>query len=205
MAKTKKTADALVNLFTPTGKPSGASPNMSEATRLQIEKLDQETGALPVEPKVTAAERAAAGRAAAKLIESQKQLPMSEALGNLNVEGFGRLSTTQADRTRVGGGNIGGAGFPAISEADPNYKGKSWGVMDYGTASRLTNLTSPETIWTTMLGSATQLKTNPVVFAKLEKQFKDSMKAGNLTPELEKKINQNLRLFMGEGANILRP
>lgn len=205
MAKTKKTADAFIDLFAPKGKPSGSLPKMSEATRLQIEKLDQETGALPVEPKVTAAERAAAGRAAAKLIESQPQVPMSEALGNLNVEGFGKLSTTQADRTRVGGGNIGGAPFPAISKADPNYTGKSWGVMDYGTASRLTNLTSPETIWTTMLGSANQLKTNPVVFAKLEKQFKDSMKAGNLTPELAAKINQNLRLFMGEGADIRDP
>jgi len=190
------------------GSRAGALPTAggfkgSDAQRAAIQRLDSQP--LPELGEIKSADRAAAGRAAAKLIESQPQERMSEALGNLNVEGFGKLSTTQADRTRVGGGNIGGAGFPAISEADPNYKGKSWGVMDYGTASRLTNLTSPETIWTTMLGSATQLKTNPVVFAKLEKQFKDAMKAGNLTPELETKINQNLRLFMGEDANIRDP
>ena len=186
---------------------SGASPSpLSQAgKRLRLERIEEEMGALPVEPKITAAERAAAGRAAAELIESQQPVRMSEALGNLNIEGFGKLSTTQADRTRVGGGNIGGAAFPAISSIDPNYENKSWGVMDLGTAKRLTNLTSPETVWTTMLGSANQLKTNPVVFAKLEKQFKDSMKAGNLTPELAAKINQNLELFMGEGADIRDP
>jgi hypothetical protein len=56
-----------------------------------------------------------------------------------------------------------------------------------------------------MLGSATQLKTNPVVFAKLEKQFKKGLKEGRLQPELENKINQNLGLFLGEGANIRDP
>jgi hypothetical protein len=56
-----------------------------------------------------------------------------------------------------------------------------------------------------MLGSATQLKTNPVVFAKLEKQFKKGLKEGRLQPELEDKINQNLGLFLGEGANIRDP
>jgi hypothetical protein len=152
-----------------------------------------------------AADRAAAGRKAQKLIESQPTVKASEALGQLMEQGFRRTSTTQADRTRVGGGNIGGAAFSAISEADPNYAGKVWGVMDSGTASRLTNLTSPETAWTTMLGSATQLKTNPLVFDKLKKGFVDSMKAGNLSPELAEKININLAVTFGEGADIRDP
>jgi hypothetical protein len=199
MAKAKKASGALLDIFTPKGKST-----LPDSTIQQIEEIVTQ-GALPVEPKVTAAERAAAGRAAAKMIEEQEQTRMSEALGELNVEGFGKLSTSQADRTRVGGGNIGGGAFPAISLADPRYKGKTWGVKDYGTASRLTNLTSPSTIWSTMLGSENQLMTNPLVFAKLEKQFKDSMKAGNLTDELAGKINQNLQLFMGEGADIRDP
>jgi hypothetical protein len=199
MAKAKKASGALLDIFTPKGKST-----LPDSTIQQIEEIVTQ-GALPVEPKVTAAERAAAGRAAAKMIEEQEQTRMSEALGELNVEGFGKLSTSQADRTRVGGGNIGGGAFPAISLADPRYKGKTWGVKDYGTASRLTNLTSPSTIWSTMLGSENQLMTNPIVFAKLEKQFKDSMKAGNLTDELAGKINQNLQLFMGEGADIRDP
>jgi len=157
------------------------------------------------EKALTAAQRAEAGRAAAALIKSQEQVKASEALGQQMEKGFKRTTTTQADRTRVGGGNIGGAPFPALSQADPAYKGKVWGVMDEGTASRLKNLTTPETAWTTMLGSATQLKTNPVVFDKLKRQFIDSMKQGNLSDELAGKINHNLSLTFGEGADIRDP
>ena len=153
----------------------------------------------------SATDRANAGRKAAELIKSQEQVNASEALGQLMEEGFKKTSTTQADRTRVGGGNIGGAAFSAISEADPAYAGKVWGVMDEGTASRLTNLTTPDTAWTTMLGSSTQLKTNPIVFDKLKRGFLDSMKQGNLTPELAAKINHNLALTFGEGADIRDP
>lgn len=152
-----------------------------------------------------AADRAAAGRAAAELIKSQEQIKASEALGQLMEKGVKRTTTTQADRTRVGGGNIGGAPFSAISEADPNYAGKVWGVMDEGTAARLKNLTDPETAWTTMLGSSSQLKTNPIVFDKLKRGFVDSMKAGNLSDELAAKINHNLGLTFGEGADIRDP
>jgi hypothetical protein len=154
---------------------------------------------------ITAAQRAEAGRKGAALIKSQPQVKASEALGQQMEKGVKRVTTTQADRTRVGGGNIGGAPFSAISEADPNYAGKVWGVMDEGTAARLKNLTDPETVWTTMLGSANQLKTNPVVFDKLKRQFIDSMKQGNLSPELEAKINHNLALTFGEGAQIRDP
>jgi hypothetical protein len=153
----------------------------------------------------SATDRANAGRKAAELIKSQEQVNASEALGQLMEEGFKKTSTTQADRTRVGGGNIGGAAFSAISEADPAYAGKVWGVMDEGTASRLTNLTTPDTAWTTMLGSSTQLKTNPIVFDKLKRGFLDSMKQGNLPPELAAKINHNLALTFGEGADIRDP
>ena len=157
------------------------------------------------EKAITAAQRAEAGRAAAALIKSQEQVKASEALGQQMEKGMKRTTTTQADRTRVGGGNIGGAPFPALSQADPAYKGKVWGVMDEGTASRLKNLTTPETAWTTMLGSATQLKTNPVVFDKLKRQFLESMKQGNLSDELAEKINQNLSIKFGEGADIRDP
>ena len=155
--------------------------------------------------ELTAAQRAEAGRKAAALIKTQPQVKASEALGQQMEKGMKRTTTTQADRTRVGGGNIGGAPFSAISEADPAYAGKVWGVMDEGTAARLKNLTDDETAWTTMLGSANQLKTNPIVFDKLKRQFIDSMKQGNLSPELEAKINHNLALNFGEGASIRDP
>jgi len=162
-------------------------------------------GADTAAQEVTAAERAAAGRKAAELIKSQPPVKASEALGQAMEKGFKKTTTTQADRTRVGGGNIGGAPFSAISEVDPAYAGKVWGVMDEGTAARLKNLTDPETAWTTMLGSANQLKTNPIVFEKLKKGFLESMKAGNLNPELEAKINHNLALTFGDGASIRDP
>ena len=167
-------------------------------------KLSQRLLAEGEEP-ITAAQRAEAGRKAAALIKSQPQVKASEALGQQMEKGVKRVTTTQADRTRVGGGNIGGAPFSALSEADANYAGKVWGVMDEGTASRLKNLTDSDTVWTTMLGSANQLKTNPIVFDKLKRQFIDSMKQGNLSPELEAKINHNLALTFGEGAQIRDP
>jgi hypothetical protein len=154
---------------------------------------------------LTAAERAEAGRRAAAWIKTQEQIKASEALGQLMEQGFRRTTTTQADRTRVGGGNIGGAAFPAIGVVNPSYAGKAWGVMDQGTASRLTNLTTPDTAWTTMLGSATQLKTNPIVFDKLKRGFLSAMKEGKLTPELAAKINHNLALEFGEGIDIRDP
>ena len=152
-----------------------------------------------------AADRAKAGKMAAEAIKQEPEMKASEALGQLREKGFKRTTTTQADRTRVGGGNIGGAAFPAISNVDPEYAGKAWGVMDTGTAARLTNLTNPETAWTTMLGSATQLKTNPIVFDKLKRQFQAAMKQGLLSPELQAKINHNLSLTFGAGADIRDP
>lgn len=160
---------------------------------------------MPSITQYTAADRAAAGRRAASLIRSQDQMKASEALGRLMEQGFTKTSTTQADRTRVGGGNIGGPAFPVLGEVDPEYAGRSWGVMNQGTASRLMNLSSPETAWTTMLGSSDQLKSNPIVFDKLMRAFLSSMRKGNLSPELESKINQNLRLTFGEDANIRDP
>lgn len=157
------------------------------------------------EVALTAAQRAEAGRKAAELIKAQEQVKASEALGQLMEKGTKRTTTTQSDRTRVGSGNIGGAAFPAISQADPAYAGKVWGVMDEGTAARLKNLTDPDTAWTTMLGAANQLKSNPIVFDKLKRQFLTSMKEGNLPPELEARINHNLALTFGEGASIRDP
>jgi hypothetical protein len=159
----------------------------------------------PDEVVLTAAQRAEAGRKAAELIKTQPPTKASEALGQLMEKGVKRTTTTQADRTRVGGGNIGGAPFSAISQADPNYAGKVWGVMDEGTAARLKNLTTDDTAWTTMLGSANQLKTNPIVFEKLKRGFIDSMKQGNLSKELAGKINHNLELTFGAGADIRDP
>jgi hypothetical protein len=153
----------------------------------------------------TAADRAEAGRQAAALIRSQDQIKASEALGRLMEQGFRRTATTQADRTIVGDGNIGGPNFPVLGMVDPEYAGRSWGVMAQSPATTLIRQSSPETAWTTMLGSADQLKSNQLVFDDLQDAFVSSMRQGNLTPELESKYNQNLRLLFGEDADIRDP
>jgi hypothetical protein len=56
-----------------------------------------------------------------------------------------------------------------------------------------------------MLGAANQLKSNPIVFDKLKRGFLDSMKKGNLSDDLAGRINQNLALTFGEGADIRNP
>jgi len=155
--------------------------------------------------ELNAVGRAAAGQAGANLIKRQPQVKASEALGQAMEKGFKKTTTTQADRTKVGGGNIGGGAFSAISEAHPDYEGKVWGVAGPNAAGTLVNQTTPETAWTTMLGSATQLKTNSIVFGKLRRAFLSAMKEGKMTPELEAKFNHNLALTFGEGASIRDP
>jgi hypothetical protein len=132
-------------------------------------------------------------------------MKMSEALGNLNVEGKGKVKVTQSDRTRVGGGNIGGAMFPGLSQVDPLYQDLVWGVGKKSTGSGLINQSDDLTYWSTLLGSEDQLKSNPIVFNKLRAGFVDAMKQGKLSKELEDKINKNLSVTFGEGADIRDP
>jgi hypothetical protein len=160
---------------------------------------------MPSITQYTAADRAAAGRRAASLISTQHPIKASEALGRLMEQGFRRTATTQADRTIVGDGNIGGPNFPVLGMVDPEYAGRSWGVMTQGPATTLIRQSSPETAWTTMLGSADQLKSNQLVFDDLRDAFVSSMRQGNLTPDLESRFNHNLRLILGEDANVRDP
>lgn len=193
------------------GKSGLSALSPDEEARRIIAKMDQpsieDVLKTVEEPKpVTAAQRAAAGRAAAKQIAATQVQKLSDVLGNLNIEGKGSLGVGQSDRTRVGGGNIGGAHFPGIQHADPLYEGMGWGVGNVPTASNIiSNFASPGKYFTTLLGSEHQLKTNPVVFERLKKGFLQAMKEGKLQPELEAKINHNLALTFGEGADIRDP
>jgi hypothetical protein len=193
------------------GKSGLSALTPDEEARRLIAKMDQpsieDVLKTVEEPKpVTAAQRAAAGKAAAKQIAATQVQRLSDVLGNLNIEGKGSIGVGQSDRTRVGGGNIGGAHFPGIQHADPLYEGMGWGVGNIPTASNLiSNFANPGKYFTTLLGSEHQLKTNPVVFERLKKGFIQAMKEGKLQPELEAKINHNLALTFGEGADIRDP
>jgi hypothetical protein len=193
------------------GKTGLSVLSPDEEARRLIAKMDQpsieDVLKTVEEPKpVTAAQRAAAGRAAAKQIAATPVQKLSEVLGNLNIEGKGSIGASQSDRTKVGGGNIGGGLFSAIQHADPLYEGKAWGVGNIATASKLaSNFADPNKFFTTLLGSEHQLKTNPIVFEKLKRGFFQAIKEGKLGPELEAKINKNLEITFGEGAQIRDP
>jgi hypothetical protein len=156
---------------------------------------------------VTATQRADAGRMAADVTKATKPMKMSEALGNLNVEGKGQVRVTQSDRTRVGGGNIGGAMFPGLQQVDPIYGDVDavWGVGKKATASSLINQSNPETYWSTLLGAEDQLKSNPIVFNRLYDAFAKQAKAGNLGDDLRDRINSRLEPMFGAGTDILDP
>jgi len=138
----------------------------------------------------------------------------SEALGKHEGK---TLMVTQADRTKVGGGYLGGPGFSSLQHTDPAYEGKAWGVMTPGMASTIlgANKRVPEgqAVWSTLIGTPEQHTSNQMVFDKLVKDFNKNAKLGALTPELHAKINERLsavadkqgKPFFGPGADIRDP
>jgi hypothetical protein len=198
------TPENIEQLRKETGNRAGGEVKMQAGGAIKTLK-NLLGGGSKAEDAATAAQRAAAGRMAADVAKATEPMKMSEALGKLNVEGKGKVKVTQSDRTRVGGGNIGGAMFPGLSQVDPFYQDLVWGVGKKSTGSGLINQSDDLTYWSTLLGSEDQLKSNPIVFNKLRSGFVDAMKQGKLSKELEDKINKNLSVTFGEGADIRDP
>ena len=128
----------------------------------------------------------------------------SEALGKHEGK---TLMITQADRTKVGEGFLGGPGFSGIQLTDPRYAGATWGVKTPGVGQTIigSNRRVPEgqAIWTTMLGTPTQHKSNQMVFDRLYKEFMGGVKQEKLTPELKDTLNAKLASAVDkEGKNL---
>ena len=128
----------------------------------------------------------------------------SEALGKHEGK---TLMITQADRTKVGEGFLGGPGFSGIQLTDPRYAGATWGVKTPGVGQTIigSNRRVPEgqAIWTTMLGTPTQHKSNQMVFDRLYKEFMGGVKQEKLTPELKDTLNAKLASAIDkEGKNL---
>jgi hypothetical protein len=153
---------------------------------------------------LTAAERAMVGRLAAEYTANQPVIRLSEALGNVGAEGK-NLRVTQTDRT--GAKYLGGAPFSMMQKVDPRYAESkaTWGVKTRGAATNIINQSDPDVIWSTLIGSKTQHRSNELIFDKLYKAFQKSAKEGNLSPELRTKFNAALEPIFGEGADILDP
>lgn len=146
-------------------------------------------------------------------VEQMRQaVRASEALGKHEGK---TLMVTQADRTKVGGGYLGGPGFSSLQHDKPEYEGKAWGVMTPGMASTITGanerVPKGEAVWSTIIGSPEMHSSNQMVFDKLVRDFKNHAKKGLLTPELHAKINERLAAiadkkgipYFGESADIM--
>jgi hypothetical protein len=144
-----------------------------------------------------------------------RALKASEALGGHEGK---RLFPTQSDRTKVGGKYLGGPGFSSLQLTDPLYEQARavWGVGEKAAASKMINAAQraeEPVVWTTMIGSPEQHRSNQQVFDELLKSFRSSAKQGNLTPELRAKMNARLSAprekdeppVFEEGVDILDP
>lgn len=144
---------------------------------------------------------------AAKAAQMKKAMKASEALAQ--IEGK-NLNITQADRTKVGEGLLGGPGFSGLQLQEGPHKqaGAVWGVKNPGTAkTMLGGFKDPlgKEYFTTMIGSPTQHQSNQMVFDKLYGKFKSEAKKGNLDPELQQKINERLANAVDKDGNPVFP
>jgi hypothetical protein len=151
----------------------------------------------------------------AKLIKGAKAaakaepeiMKASEALGKIE----GRpLVITQADRTKVGEGFLGGPGFSSLQLTEPEYRAAeaAWGVKNAGTAKMILGggkKAGENPVYTTMIGSPTQHQSNQMVFDKLYGDFKKAAKKGGLPPELRDKINDRLVRAVDKEGNPVFP
>ena len=131
----------------------------------------------------------------------------SEALGKIE----GRpLLITQADRTKVGGGFLGGPGFSGLQLTDPAYRAAeaAWAVKNPGTANTIlggNRAAGKDAVFAAMLGSPTQHQSNQMVFDKMYGEFKKAAKRGELDPELRDKINLRLASAVDKDGNPVFP
>jgi hypothetical protein len=125
----------------------------------------------------------------------QKAQRMSEAL---NPHVGKRLYITQADRTALDydQGLLGGPGFVELAEIDPTkYKDVAWAVGKPQTATTMVNAMArnpEEAIWTNLIGSPEQHRSNQVVFDRIINQFQKAVQEDKLTPKLRETINKRL-------------
>ena len=151
---------------------------------------------------------AKAAKAAAKAIKpAEAPMKASEALGRIE----GRpLVITQADRTKVGGGYLGGPGFSGLQLEDPAYRAAeaAWGVKTPGVAKMILGggkTAGKDPVYAAMLGTPTQHQSNQMVFDKLYGDFKKSAKKGNLDSDLRDRINMRLANTVDKEGNLIFP
>jgi hypothetical protein len=134
---------------------------------------------------------------------------MSEAL---NPHAGGKLMVTQADRTKVGGQYDGGPGFSSLQlelGSPHEVANAAWGVAapQVGTTminanKRAQEATDGDVLWTNLIGSPDQHRSNPQVFNALVKKFSEAKRSGNVSDELAQSMNDRLRSFYMDDERI---
>jgi hypothetical protein len=148
---------------------------------------------------------------------AKKAPRMSEAL---NPHVGKRLYITQADRTALNypEGLLGGPGFVELAGIDPAlYAGKAWAVQTPGIAKTMVGSMArnpEEAIWSNLIGSPEQHRSNKVVFDRIMDRFEKAIQEDKLTPELHATINKRLanikdkdtgKAYFPEDVDILSP
>jgi hypothetical protein len=146
---------------------------------------------------------ATVAKTAKKVAEPMKA---SEALGKIE----GRpLKITQSDRTKVGGGYLGGPGFSSLQLTEPEYRAAeaAWGVQNAGTAKTILGggKKGDDAVYAAMIGTPTQHQSNQMVFDKLYGDFRKAAKRGELPPELRDLINTRLAASIDNKGNPVFP
>ncbi len=124
-----------------------------------------------------------------------KVVRASEALGPHEGK---YLNLTQSDRMRSTGGDLGGPGFSKFQLELPEYAEAqaAWGVGNKPTASGIINVNKryPEgkAIWSPMIGSEGQHRSNQHVYDALTDEFSRQASMGKLPPELREAMNKRL-------------
>jgi len=146
----------------------------------------------------------AAGKAVKGGLEAAKKLftpkptkvvRASEALGSHEGK---YLNLTQSDRMRSTDGDLGGPGFSKFQLERPEYAEAqaAWGVGNKPTASGIINVNKryPEgkAIWSPMIGSEGQHRSNQHVYDALTDEFSRQASMGKLPPELREAMNKRL-------------
>jgi hypothetical protein len=154
--------------------------------------------AAPVIPKsVSKEEQLAAIEAARAKAATQKTIPAYKAF-----EPFlgGKAALLEADRTKVGDGRAGGPLFSMI------HPGFPWGVGKQAKGTTIMDTAAqPNTVATTYLGGATQIKSNPVVFDQMYDEFIRSLAEGLVSQKSLDEINQKLSKMLEAPIDVADP
>jgi hypothetical protein len=91
----------------------------------------------------------------------------------------------------VFGPNKGGTGFSGLQLTSPAHQqaGTTWGVGKKSHVTRMVNANTPETVWSTFIGSPTQHMSNPVTVERMYEAHKNANPSAKLIGDMNQMLN----------------